>query len=76
MELRHFLIFASEAEAVGLWGLGLIVVAACAAFMERRRLKRKSIDSVGWVPWFAISFVCMILGAGLVALSVKGIAAG
>ena len=76
MELRHFLIFASEAEAVGLCGLGLIAIAIWAAFMERRRLKRQSIDSVGWVPWFAISFVCMILGAGLVAASFKGIAAG
>ena len=76
VKFDHFITFASEAEMVGLYGLALIVLAILAGYMERRRLKRRSIDHVGWVPWFAISFVCMILGAGLIALSVKGIAAG
>lgn len=76
MPLETFITFASEAEMVGLYGLALIVAAIVTSYLERRRLKRASIDHVGWVPWFAISFVCMILGAGLIALAVKGIAAG
>nr|WP_137676177.1 hypothetical protein [Parerythrobacter lutipelagi] len=76
MPLETFITFASEAEMVGLYGLALIVAAIVTSYLERRRLKRASIDNVGWVPWFAISFVCMILGAGLIALAVKGIAAG
>ena len=73
---HDFLTFASEAETAGLWGLALLAMAIVAGVLERRRLRRASIDRVGWMPWFAISFVCMILGAGLVALAVKGIASG
>lgn len=72
----HFLTFASEAETVGLWGGGLLAMAIVAGFFERRRLKRDAIDQVGWMPWFAISFVCLIIGAGLIALAIKGMASG
>jgi hypothetical protein len=72
----HFLTFASEAETVGLWGIGLLLLAIVAGYLERRGLKRNSIDQVGWMPWFAISFVCLIIGAGLVALAIKGMATG
>ncbi|MGB3753647.1 MAG: hypothetical protein WA954_07090 [Parerythrobacter sp.] len=70
------LTFASEAELAGLLGLAFLVLAIAAALAERRRAKRRSIDHVGWVPWFAISFASMICGAGLVTLAFKGIAAG
>lgn len=72
----HFLTFASEAETVGLWGVALLGLAIVAGYLERRRLKRDAIERVGWVPWFAISFVCMIIGAGLIALAIKGMVAG
>nr|WP_301332660.1 hypothetical protein [Parerythrobacter lacustris] len=59
-----------------MWGGGLLALALVAGFFERRRLKRNAIDQVGWMPWFAISFVCLIIGAGLIALAIKGMAAG
>lgn len=72
----HFITFASEAETVGLWGGVFLALAVLAGYFERRRLKRNAIDRVGWMPWFAISFACLIVGAGLIALAIKGIAAG
>ena len=76
VELLRFLTFASDAEIAGVWGLGFVLLAVIAGFAEHRRTKRARIESVGWVPWFGISLPRLIVGAGLIALSVKGIAAG
>jgi len=75
-ELRRFLTFASEAEIVGLWGLGFIVLALVATLAEVRRQKRARIDGVGWVPWRAIFLAAAIMGGGLILLAVKGLLAG
>lgn len=76
MGFSHFLTFASEAEIVGLWGIGCLLLAAIAALAENRRSRRARIERVGWVPWRAIFLAGAMIGAGLIALALKGIAAG
>ena len=76
MGLHHFLTFASEAEILGLWGLGFIALAIAAMVGETRRMKRARIDGVGWVPWRTLFLVWLIVGAGLIVLSAKGLLAG
>jgi hypothetical protein len=71
-----FLLFASDATLAGLWGGALLLVASIAILGERRRLRRKSIDAVGWVPWTTIFLICFFAGAILLALAVKGWVAG
>ena len=76
MDLQRFWIFASEAEMVGLWGLGFIVLALLALLAERRRNKHARFDRVGWVPWTSVFVFCAMIGGGLIALAAKGIIAG
>ncbi len=76
MTVQRFLIFASDAEIVGLWGAFFVLLALFATFAENRRMKRARIDGVGWVPWRAIFLASAIIGAGLLTLAMKGIAAG
>ena len=76
MSIGHFLTFASEAEIVGLWGLGCFGIAAIATLAEVRRNKRARIDRIGWVPWRAIFLLATIVGGGLILLAVKGLLAG
>jgi hypothetical protein len=71
-----FLLFASDATLVGIWAAALLLVALCSAVGERRRLRRKSIDAVGWVPWTTLFFLTFFPGAILLALAVKGWIAG
>ena len=76
MEILEGLIFASDAELLALWGLGFLLLAAFATFMEKRRTKRSEFDRVGWVPWFGIFFVSVVFGGGLLALAVPSILRG
>ncbi len=75
MEIAHFLTFASEAEIVGLWGIACVAIAAIAGLADVRRTRRAAIDRVGWMPWRAIFLASAMIGAGLIALSLKGLAA-
>ncbi len=74
--LPEFLIFASDAEIVGLWAGVMFSVALLALWGERRRMKRARIDRVGWMPWTTIFLASAIVGAGLLALSAKGLMSG
>ncbi|MHA6334266.1 hypothetical protein ACXYL9_11350 [Qipengyuania sp. CAU 1752] len=76
MEFLERVIFASDAELLALWGVGLLMVAGFATLMERRRMKRARIDRVGWVPWFSLFFVSVIIGGGLLALAIPGMMQG
>ncbi|GAA4052748.1 hypothetical protein [Parerythrobacter jejuensis] len=76
MEFLRDLIFASDAELLALWGVAFLLLAGFATLMERRRLKRARIDRIGWVPWFGIFFVSVMLGGGLLALAVPGMIKG
>ena len=67
-----FLLFASDATLVGLAGGALLIVAAVALLGERRRLRRKHIDAVGWMPWTTLFFVAFFCGVSLLAVAVAG----
>jgi hypothetical protein len=45
-------------------GLSLMI-AVFSAFRERRRLKRRNLDDVGWVPWTLV----MVVAFGVAAIS-------
>ena len=68
--------FASDAELMALLACGFLAVAAIAGVMERRRLKRQDLQRVGWVPWIGIFMACMIIGGGLLALSLPKVLVG
>ena len=72
MEEPDFLLFASDATLLALVAGGLLLLAAVAAFAERRRVKRKAIDAVGWVPWLTVFFLAFFPGVILMVLAVKG----
>ena len=71
-----FLTFASEAEIVALWGAASLCVALVALFMERRRMKRTSIDRVGWMPWTGLFLTFAVLGGALLLVSLPGVIRG
>ena len=67
-----FLLFASDATLVGLAGGALLLVALVAFAGERRRMRRKHIDAVGWVPWTTLFFVAFFCGVTLLAVAAAG----
>lgn len=74
-----WLIFASDAAIVALWGVAFLLVALAALVMDRRRHSRDRIgapDRVGWVPWTMLFFVCGVLGGSLLAVSVPALLRG
>lgn len=71
-----FIRFASDADLLSLWGAGFLAVAVAAAVLDRRRLKRRQIDRVGWMPWTAVFLVCVVIGAGLLATALPAVLAG
>lgn len=71
----HSLIFASEADLLALSGAGFLLIAGLALAADRVRMKRKRLERVGWVPWTPIFLTCMIIGGGLLALSMPQVVA-
>ena len=69
MAITQYLTFASEADQLALAGAGFLLLAILALLADRARLKRRRIERVGWMPWTAIFMSCMIIGGGLLALS-------
>ena len=67
-----FLLFASDATLVGLAGAASLAVAGLALLGERRRLRRKHIDAVGWMPWTTLSVMATFVGFSLLAVAVTG----
>lgn len=71
--------FASDAAILALWGGGLLLVAALAIGMERRRHNRDRIgapDRVGLVPWTGVFLLSSVAGAGLLAMSLPALLSG
>jgi hypothetical protein len=71
-----FLRFASDATVAALAGGALLLLAAFAGLAERRRLRRKHIDAVGFMPWTTVSFLAVFPGLILLTLAMKGWVAG
>jgi hypothetical protein len=76
MREPDFLLFASDATLVGLAGGALLLVAVVAFTGERRRMRRRHIDAVGWMPWTTLFFLSFFCGVVLLALAIKGWIAG
>ena len=70
--LPDFIRFASEATVFGLWGGAMLVVAAIAFIGDRRRMRRKRIDAVGWMPWRDIAALSLVAGFVLLAVAATG----
>ena len=67
-----FLLFASDATLVGLGGVALLLLAAAAFVGERRRVRRRHIDAVGWMPWTTVSVLATFAGLSLLAVAASG----
>ena len=67
-----FLLVASDATLAGLAGGVMLAVAAIALLGERRRLRRKHIDAVGWLPWTTLSVLATFTGLSLLAMAAMG----
>ena len=70
-----WLLFASDADLLAIWGGVFLIVAMTAVLMDRRRHNRDRIaaaDRVGWMPWTMIFLISAVLGVGLIAASLAG----
>ena len=72
MKEPDFLLFASDATLIGLAGGALLLIALAAALGDRRRMRRKAIDAVGWMPWTTVSVACLFVGVILLAIAAPG----
>lgn len=73
-----WLLFASDATVLALWGAACLLLAAGALIMDRRRHHRDRIgapDRVGWMPWTLLFLLFAVTGAGLLAVSLPGLMA-
>lgn len=64
--------FASDATFAGIGGIAVLALAAIALIADRRRVKRRHIDEVGWVPWTKLFFMAIFVGMALMMFAVKG----
>ena len=72
MRVPDFILFASDATLVGLFGGALLLVALLALFAEHRRVRRKSADAVGFMPWTLVFLASAVSGSGLMIIAIKG----
>lgn len=61
---------------LALVGAGFVAFGLFANAMERRRVRRASIDKVGWVPWLGLFMACTVIGGGLLMIAVPSIMRG
>jgi hypothetical protein len=66
--------FASDGMLMLIAGGVFVAIGLFAIWGDRRRLKRKRIDSVGWIPWLPIFFVAMFIGVPMLGLGVSALA--
>ncbi|WP_298465007.1 hypothetical protein [uncultured Erythrobacter sp.] len=72
MDLLNQIALSSDASILAMAGAAFWVLAAFCALMERRRNKSRSLErleQVGWVPWTPLFVGCMIIGGGMLAMS-------
>ena len=56
----------------GLWGGGMLLLSLTAFIGDRRRMRRKRIDAVGWMPWRDIAALSLFAGFVLLAVAATG----
>lgn len=74
-----FLLFASDAMLMALWGMGFLTLALGVLWAERRRNRQDPLDRigrVGWMPWSTIFIGCLLIGGGLLAYSLPTVLFG
>lgn len=79
MQEPDFILFASDAELMALWGAGFVVLALAALWLERRRNRQdplQRINRVGWVPWTSLFMLSLLIGGGLLAYSLPTVLFG
>ena len=54
----------------------MVLMALFCMIMERRRMKRREINRVGWMPWTGLFLVFAVIGGGLLALAVPAMLQG
>lgn len=64
--------FASDATFAGIAGIVVLLFAVIALIADRRRVKRRHIDQVGWVPWTKVFFAAILVGMTLLMFAAKG----
>ena len=72
MHEPQFLLFASDATLIALGGVALLLVAVLAFLGDRRRMRRRHIDAVGWMPWTTVSVLSSFAGLSLLAMAATG----
>jgi hypothetical protein len=63
-------------EILGLAALTAALVAVIAWIADRRRMRRRNLDRVGWVPWTSLFFWALMATVILLALAIKARAGG
>ncbi|HEY5723926.1 MAG TPA: hypothetical protein VIT45_16575 [Allosphingosinicella sp.] len=54
------------------WTSGIsAAVAAVSALAEHRRIRRRDLDKVGWVPWNLIQIIAFLVAIVAAALALK-----
>lgn len=61
----------SDAGRWTIIAVSALLVAALALIGDRRRMKRKAPDSVGWVPWTPVFFVALLVAVVTGSLALK-----
>jgi hypothetical protein len=66
----HFILLASDAALAALFGGGFLMLSVLGWAGDRRRMRRKHIDDVGWMPWSNLSTLSAM--AAIVLLAIAG----
>ena len=51
------------------WAAGALSLAVGAALAEHRRIRRRNLDKVGWMPWNAIQVLAAMTAAAAMAVA-------
>ena len=57
-------------------GIAAALIAALAWWGDRRRIRRRNLDAVGWMPWTPVFFVALMVAVIELGLAAKAWVAG
>lgn len=76
MEEPDFLLFASDATLAAVAAGACLLLALVASVAEWRRMRRRDLNRVGWVPWTTVFVIAFMTGLALLLVAMKGWASG